>query len=115
VGLVLDHPEDAKPVGVPGVRGRLHEPPQRLRVVGLDPLVGVEVEDPVGAGLERGVEQALAVGGVVPAGVGLAPRVRQQRLDQRAGRQQLRRGVGRSVVERDHRVGEALGAAQPFR
>ena len=66
---VLPHAEDLEAVGQPRQRLRLDEGAQRRGVVGGDALVGVERDDPLRFQLRRGLEQAVAVRRVVPAGI----------------------------------------------
>ena len=103
---VLPHAVDLEPVGQTRQRVRLEERAQGRGVVGRDALVGIEGEDPVRVELRGGLEQAVAVRRVVPADVVGPWRVVQHDLDERAGVQDLPRGVSAAVVEGDDGVGK---------
>ena len=103
---VADHAQDREEVGVVGIGTVGEEGPQGRGVVGGQELVGVERHHPRRGEVQRRGQETVAVGGVVPPGVALPPRVGEHRVHQGVGLEDRPGVVGAAVVERHNRVGE---------
>ena len=112
--LVLDHPEDLEAVGEPRTSVGFQEGPERSPVQLVETLIGIEEQQPFGAGVDRCIHQSLPVVAVVPSDVAGSRRVGQRRGDQAALFEDLSRTVGRSVVERDDIVSKLRNVAKPL-
>ena len=119
--LIADHAANAQQVDTRRIgwsaplvaRRGCQELAQRQRISGIDPLIGVELQNPSWTdGLKR-VDKSLSVRRIVPTFIRRTNRVAQKCVHQRMRLKQGGGVVGAAIIERNNNVGDARHALEP--